>query len=197
MKIIDESNKHRLIAVNSYFLKRKRVVYLTTVVQFSRQRREFSFFFPGSPTAMYIWTYGVNHIISRSHWDDRCRPRRPLYPRNKCLSYDHTCTNVTDRQTGQRTDSIGRTVFSEREVTFTFAICTRLSVCRLCVCLSVTLVRPSQAVEIFSNISTALYMCLGHPLTSTKNITEIVPGEPTEAHKGHAHILFQSVPSNY
>ena len=181
MKIIDESNKHRLIAVNSYFLKRKRVVYLTTVVQFSRQRREFSFFFPGSPTAMYkrcpfqdIWRQS-HHITS--HWDDRCRPRRPLYPRNKCLSYDHTCTNVTDRQTGQRTDSIGRTVFSEREVTFTFAICTRLSVCRLCVCLSVTLVRPSQAVEIFSNISTALG-CLGHPLTSTKNFTEIVPGEP-------------------
>jgi len=36
-------------------------------------------------------------------------------------------------------------VFSER------TICYRLSVCRL----SVTLVRPSQAVEIFGNISTA------------------------------------------
>jgi len=42
-------------------------------------------------------------------------------------------------------------VFSERELTFTFAICYRhsvyLSVCRL----SVTLVHPTQPVEIFRN----------------------------------------------
>ena len=42
--------------------------------------------------------------------------------------------------------------FSERELMFTFAICYRPSVCRL----SVTFVRPTQAVEIFGNISTAL-----------------------------------------
>jgi len=42
---------------------------------------------------------------------------------------------------------------SERELTFTFAICYRPSVCRLS---SVTVVRPTQAVEIFGNISTAL-----------------------------------------
>jgi len=41
-------------------------------------------------------------------------------------------------------------VFNERELTFTFAICCRPSI----VCLSVTLVRPTQAVEIFGNIST-------------------------------------------
>jgi len=48
-------------------------------------------------------------------------------------------------------------VFSERELTLTFAICCRPSVCRLSsVCLSVTFVRPTQAVQIFGNISMAL-----------------------------------------
>ena len=40
-------------------------------------------------------------------------------------------------------------LFSGRELAFTFAICYRTSVCRLSVCLSVTLVRPTQPVEIF------------------------------------------------
>jgi len=44
-------------------------------------------------------------------------------------------------------------IFSERELTFTFAICYRPSVCRLS---SATFVRPTQAVQIFGNISTAL-----------------------------------------
>jgi len=43
-------------------------------------------------------------------------------------------------------------VFSKRELTFTFAICYHPSVCRLS---SVMLVHPTQAVQIFSNISTA------------------------------------------
>jgi len=43
-------------------------------------------------------------------------------------------------------------VFSKRELLFTFAICYRLSVCLS----SVTFVRPTQVVQIFGNISTAL-----------------------------------------
>ena len=47
---------------------------------------------------------------------------------------------------------VRRWVFSERELTFTLAICYRRSVC-LSVCLSVTLVHPTQPVEIFRNFS--------------------------------------------
>jgi len=48
-----------------------------------------------------------------------------------------------------------RELYHERELTFTFAICCRPSVC-LSLCLSsVTLVRRTQAVKIFGNISTA------------------------------------------
>ena len=49
-------------------------------------------------------------------------------------------------------------VFSERELTFTFAICYRPSVCLS----SVTFVRPTQAVEIFGNISAALGTLASH-----------------------------------
>jgi len=43
-------------------------------------------------------------------------------------------------------------IFSERELKFTFAICYRPSVCLS----SATFVRPTQAVQSFGNISTAL-----------------------------------------
>ena len=73
-----------------------------------------------------------------------------------------------------QTNCICALIFSERSL-YAIArppvVC--LSVCRM----SVTLVRPTQAVEIFGNIFTVLGT-LGHPLTSTENFTEIVPGEP-------------------
>jgi len=62
--------------------------------------------------------------------------------------------------------SVATFIFSERELTFTFAICC-LSVClSSVVCLSVTFVRATQAVHILGNISTALGTLAihGHPL---------------------------------
>jgi len=50
-------------------------------------------------------------------------------------------------------------VFSERELTFTFGVSSRslYAIARpSVVCLSVTFVRPTQAVHIFGNISMAL-----------------------------------------
>jgi len=43
-----------------------------------------------------------------------------------------------------------RLIFSERELTYTFAICRRPSVCHCR--LSVTFVHPTQAIEIFGNV---------------------------------------------
>ena len=57
---------------------------------------------------------------------------------------------ITDKQTNTHTDV--QSVFSERELAFTIAICYRPSVCLSSVCrLSVTLVHPTQAVELFGN----------------------------------------------
>ena len=72
------------------------------------------------------------------------------------------------------------TIFSERELTFTFAICYRPSVClsSVClssVCLSVTRVHPTQTVVNFGNFTTA-FGTFGHPLTCTENLMEIVFG---------------------
>jgi len=50
-------------------------------------------------------------------------------------------------------------------------MCCRPSVCRL----SVTLVRPTQPVEIFGNVSTPFGTL---PSVDVQNFTEIAPGEP-------------------
>ena len=67
--------------------------------------------------------------------------------------------------------------FSERELTFTFAICYRPSVCRLSVCLSVVCnVRAPYSGS--SNFRQYFYgiTYLGHPLTSTENFTDMSQG---------------------
>jgi len=64
-------------------------------------------------------------------------------------------------------------VFSERELTFTFAICYRPSVCLSVVC------NARAPYSGSSNFRQYFYgiRYLGHPLTSTENFTEIVIGE--------------------
>jgi len=67
-----------------------------------------------------------------------------------------------------------RNFFSERKLTFTFAI--MLSPVRLSsACLSVTLMRPTQPVEIFRNV----FMPIGHPLASTE-----IPGNNNKNSSG-------------
>jgi len=65
-------------------------------------------------------------------------------------------------------------IFSEREFTFTFAICCRLSVCRLSV--------GSGRAPYSGGCNFRQYFYgvwyVGHPLASTKIFTETVPGEP-------------------
>jgi len=64
---------------------------------------------------------------------------------------------------------------SERELTFTFAICYRPSVCLFSVVCNVH--APYSGG---SNFRQYFYRIryLGHPMTSTENFTESVPGEP-------------------
>ena len=68
-------------------------------------------------------------------------------------------------------------VFSERDVRYVLSPVRLSSVC-LSVCLSVTLVRPTQPVEIFGNVSTPFGTLAIHPLTSTEKFTEIAQGNP-------------------
>ena len=66
-------------------------------------------------------------------------------------------------------------VFSERELTITFAICYRPSVCRLS---SVCNVRaPYSGGSNFQQYFYGIWYP-SYPLTSSKNFTEIAPGEP-------------------
>ena len=77
-------------------------------------------------------------------------------------------------------------IISERELTFTFAICCRPSVCRR----SSVVCRLSVSLSVVGNTRAPYSGGLNfrqyfygiwypsHPLTSTENFMEIVPGEP-------------------
>jgi len=75
--------------------------------------------------------------------------------------------------------------FSERELTFTFAVCYRPSVCRLSVC-RLSVCRLSSVCNVrapysgSSDFRQYFYgiRYVGHPWTSPETFTEIVPGEP-------------------
>jgi len=108
---------------------------------------------------------GRNYGSNMPHGRTMRRTLKPAF--NAGLSRLMLCSR-RNADNAQSTGSIvsdankQKRVFSERELTFTFAICYRRSVCRL----SVTFVRPTQAVQIFDNISTALgtLAIRGHPL---------------------------------
>jgi len=79
-----------------------------------------------------------------------------------------------------------QSIFSERELTFfTFAICCRPSASLSVVCLSVTFVRPTQAVQIFGNISTALGILAihWHPLKILWRSSKGNPSAGGDKHK--------------
>ena len=82
-------------------------------------------------------------------------------------------------ETVAQTDGQTLPIFSEREREFTFAICYRPSVCRLSVVCNVR--APYSGGSNFRQYFYGIRY-LGHPLASTENFTEIVPGEPL--HRG-------------
>jgi len=69
-------------------------------------------------------------------------------------------------------------IFSERELTFTFVA--RPSVCRLSVCRLSVVGNARAPYSGGANFRQYFYGIWypSHPLTSTENFTEIVPGEP-------------------
>jgi len=104
-----------------------------------------------------------------------------LEPRFQGKGSSHCQYIDTTRKAIDGATTLPMTVFSERELTFTFAICYRPSVCRLSsVCLSSVVCNARAPYSGGSTFRQDFYgiRYLGHPLTSTENFTEIVPGKP-------------------
>jgi len=80
---------------------------------------------------------------------------------------EHTIHSRSQNLANISSNLLFSAVFSERELTFTFAICYRPSVCLSVVC---NVRGPTQAVQIFGNISTALGTSAihWHPLTGER-----------------------------
>jgi len=120
------------------------------------------------------------HSLSPHHWTAARDPWLPQRPQAE--TYVHNTTDSTHFMTGPFLPS--SSVFSKRELTFMFTICCRPSVCRLssALCLlSVTFVSPTQAVQIFGNISTALgtlAIIHWHPLIISRRSSQ---GNPSAA----------------
>ena len=130
------------------------------------------------------------HSITPKTWQCSCtvdllmRKFLKLYTRNVCrYCYRPMGYRGLPAQQG-RSELIRfcyKSLFSEREL---FAICYRPSV-RLSVCLSVTFLRPTQAVQIFGNISTALGILATHwhPLKISRRSSQGNPSAGGVKHK--------------
>ena len=99
-----------------------------------------------------IFLYTVRAKSLSEQYIKLLEPGRTIYPTR--------CTRLTFRL-------LYTFIFSERELTFTFAICYRPSVCRLSVC------NARAPYSGGSNFRQYFYgiRYLGHPVTSTENFT--------------------------
>ena len=104
-----------------------------------------------------LWTNALNYVQPRGQPECYMPPAaantrrrhnkqfRNLYRNGRQTDF----TSSTQTADWESEHLLSCTLFSERELMFTFAICRRASVCRL----SVTFVHPTQAIEIFGNVS--------------------------------------------
>ena len=111
------------------------------------------------------------HASSRSGESANCYTSLLYFTLLKSSPYSHpneTCAQLC----------ASPSLFSERELEFMFAICHRPSVRLSVVCLSVTFVRPTQAIKIFGNIFTPFCRLVIYEL-SVKILRRSSQGNPS------------------